>query len=183
MTATEYIVLVDHEDREIGTAEKITAHRLNQLHRAFSVFIFRHPDEPELLLQQRAAVKYHSADLWTNTCCSHPRLGEPILDAGTRRLKEELGLSADLIDVGWFHYQISFDNGLSENEIDHVLVGFVPSDIEFSPDPSEVQAYRWIGLPELQQELAGEPEQFTHWFKQAFEVAKEYLKQIPAKVQ
>src|ERR1700733_9034100 len=104
MSATEHVILVDENDKEVGTAEKIQAHRESLRHRAFSVFIFREQPEVELLLQQRADEKYHSAGLWTNTCCSHPRPGEDILLAGQRRLQEEMGISVPLKSLGWFHY-------------------------------------------------------------------------------
>ena len=127
MTATEYVILVDQTDQEIGIAEKLAAHLENRCHRAFSIFIFRylnHPEQsPELLLQQRAFDKYHSGGLWTNTCCSHPRPGEAVLAAGERRLQEEFGIPASLRALGWFHYIAKFDNGLTENEVDHVLLG------------------------------------------------------------
>src|SRR3989338_4869056 len=129
MTATEYVILVDDHDQEIGYAEKLSAHKKNLLHRAFSVFIFRKQPRLELLLQQRALKKYHSAGLWTNTCCSHPRPGENIMQAAERRLYEELTIKTPLQDLGWFHYNAHFQNALSENEIDHVLLGDVPPDI------------------------------------------------------
>lgn len=176
MTATDYIkgeliLLVDEEDREIGTAEKLAAHQNNLLHRAFSVFIFRHLEQKELLLQQRAMSKYHSPLLWTNTCCSHPRPGEDILSAGKRRLHEELGIESSLINVGSFHYTAHFDNGLSENEIDHVLIGSVPAEIAIVPNLDEVHAYRWVTLGELNQELSSFPKRFTPWFQQALALA------------
>ncbi len=175
MTATEYVVLVDENDNEIGTAEKLLAHQKNMLHRAFSVFIFRHGKETELLLQQRAMHKYHSYGLWTNTCCSHPRTGETIVQAGVRRLREELGISTTLTTLGWFHYNSHFENGLSENEIDHVLVGTIRSDAEIAADPNEVHACRWVTIAALEKELAHSAEQFTPWFAEAFAVAKKYL--------
>lgn len=173
MTATcEYIILVDELDKEIGLAEKLSAHQNNQLHRAFSIFIFRPAaGKKELLLQQRALQKYHSPGLWTNTCCGHPRQGESILEAGQRRLAEELGMQVALQNVGGFHYQASFPNGLHENEIDHVLVGHVSPDIVITPNPEEIHAYRWIGLEELHQELADRKEQFTPWLQRAFEIS------------
>src|SRR3990167_4634178 len=103
MTATEYVILVNEVDQEIGVAEKLSAHQKNQLHRAFSVFIFQE-NSRELLLQQRAFHKYHSPGLWTNTCCSHPKLGESLIKAGERRLEEELGFTTSLKDLSWFHY-------------------------------------------------------------------------------
>jgi isopentenyl-diphosphate delta-isomerase len=169
MTATEYVVLVDQQDQEIGLAEKLEAHRKNLLHRAFSVFIFRKiaNQEPELLLQQRALSKYHSPGLWTNTCCSHPRNGENIIKAGERRLLEELGITAELKDVGWFHYNAYFPNGLSENEIDHVLIGYIEPNSSFKSNPEEVHATRWVTVNALQKELAMQPERFTPWLQQA----------------
>ena len=172
MTATEYIVLVDDQDRETGTAEKLAAHENNQLHRAFSIFIFRDSEEPQLLLQQRAAGKYHCPLLWTNTCCSHPHPGETVVAAGKRRLREELGLDADLTDLGWFHYNVHFDNGLSENEIDHVLIGRIDIGTRFDPNPDEVAAVRWVTIAELEKELDHSPKKFTPWLKQALGVVK-----------
>jgi isopentenyl-diphosphate delta-isomerase type 1 len=172
VTATEYIVLVDEQNREIGQAEKLAAHEKNQLHRAFSVFIFRKAPEIEVLLQQRAADKYHCGGLWTNTCCSHPHPGETILAAGQRRLQDELGFTAPLTDLGWFHYNVHFDNGLSENEIDHVLIGEIDDASLPKPNPTEVQALRWITIEQLETELAAEPTKFTPWLRQALDVIK-----------
>ncbi len=169
---TEQVILVDENDNATGTAEKLAAHEQNLLHRAFSIFIFRDSPQGELLLQQRALGKYHSPGLWTNTCCSHPQPNEGILDAGKRRLKEELGLAAELTNVGWFHYNAHFPNGLSENEIDHVLVGTISTDTKITPNPDEIHALRWVTVDELQKELAENPEQFTPWLKQALDVAR-----------
>lgn len=170
MTATEYVVLVDEADNEIGLAEKLAAHEQNLLHRAFSVFIFRENNGLELLLQQRALNKYHSPGLWTNTCCSHPRQGEAVIAAGTRRLQEELGFTTTLTDRGWFHYNAHFANGLAENENDHVLVGRVPVDMLIQPNPDEVHAIRWINIPDLQRELQSHPERFTRWLAFALDL-------------
>ena len=179
MTATiEYVIVVDEEDKEIRFAEKLLAHQKGWLHRAFSAFIFRsHPETKkiELLLQQRAAHKYHSPLLWTNTCCSHPRPGEDITAAGQRRLKEELGLSLTLNQIGYFHYHAHFSNGLSENEIDHILVGFVKPNVSIQANPSEIHDYKWAELDAIQQSLASEPEQFTQWFAQAFNLAVQHV--------
>lgn len=172
MAAIEYVVLVDQNNKEIGREEKILAHRKNLLHRAFSVFIFRKTTCIELLLQQRAFDKYHSQGLWTNTCCSHPRWGEPIINAGVRRLHEELGVTAELKDLGWFHYNAHFPEGLSENEIDHVLVGFISSDKEIHPNPEEIHAHRWVNLDDLEKEYNAQPEQFTPWFNAALQMVK-----------
>ena len=171
MTATEYVILVNEEDQEIGVAEKLSAHQKNQLHRAFSVFIFQE-NSRELLLQQRAFHKYHSPGLWTNTCCSHPKLGESLIKAGERRLEEELGFTTSLKDLSWFHYISHFPNGLSENEIDHVLIGTIPAETTIIPNPQEVHTYRWITLDALQEELKLHPEQFTPWLAKALEIIK-----------
>lgn len=168
MTATEYVVLVDKNNCEIGLEEKIRAHQNNLLHRAFSVFILRE-NNTEILLQQRALNKYHCPGLWTNTCCSHPRAGENIISAGIRRLEEELGIQAQLQDLGWFYYHSEFDNGLHEHEIDHVLIGEVATDAAFEWNREEVQAIRWVKLDQLQTELKTKPEQFTPWFVQALQ--------------
>jgi isopentenyl-diphosphate delta-isomerase len=163
MAATEYVILVDENDQEVGIAEKLYAHQNNLLHRAFSVFIFRETPQVELLLQQRALTKYHSPGLWTNTCCSHPRPGEDIVQAGKRRLQEEFGFTTDLQNHGWFHYNAHFSNGLAENEIDYVLVGIVPEKVNILPNAEEIHTYRWITLANLQTELTQCPEHFTPW--------------------
>jgi isopentenyl-diphosphate delta-isomerase type 1 len=169
MSATEHVILVDENDKEVGIAEKIQAHRESLRHRAFSVFIFREQPQRELLLQQRADGKYHSSGLWTNTCCSHPRPGENILLAGQRRLREEMGISAELRSLGWFHYIAQFPNGLTENEIDHVLIGTMQA-TDVVPNPDEVQDFRWITLRDLKQEIAADPERFTPWLALALEM-------------
>ncbi|HSW93766.1 MAG TPA: isopentenyl-diphosphate Delta-isomerase [Gammaproteobacteria bacterium] len=166
MTATEHIALVDEEDNFLGTAEKLFVHEQGLCHRAFSVFIFRQGLTTELLLQQRARGKYHSPLLWTNTCCSHPRPDEDIVAAGERRLLEEMGMTTPLEWVGKFHYIAHFENGLIENEVDHVLVGFL-TDPVFKVNPEEVAATRWITLPDLKDEMTRTPDQFTPWLKQA----------------
>ncbi len=174
MTATEYVVLVDRDDREIGQEEKLKAHELGLLHRAFSVFIFQGEESPItedsiLLLQQRAFSKYHSGGLWTNTCCSHPRANEDIIDAGQRRLKEELGITAKLSNHGHFHYIAHFENGLCENELDYVLSGFISNDTTFKPSAEEVASTRWVTIKELQKELHDLPHLFTPWLKLALQ--------------
>lgn len=172
MTATEQVILVNERDEPIGTAEKLHAHRENLCHRAFSVFILNKESPPKLLLQQRAASKYHSPLLWTNTCCSHPRPNEGVIEAGERRLQEEMGMTASLRSLGSFHYIAHFDNGLVENEIDHVLVGYLNGAI--NPNPEEVASYRWVTLAELKHELAESPEQFTPWLPQVVNLVEEY---------
>jgi isopentenyl-diphosphate delta-isomerase len=153
MTSSEQVILVDEHDHPLGTAEKLQAHQEGLCHRAFSVFILRinHAKNVEILLQQRAGTKYHSPLLWTNTCCSHPRPNEDIIAAGQRRLKEEMGIEADLESLGRFHYIAHFTNGLTENEVDHVLVGYCQDD-EFHPNQNEVEAYRWISFFDLKHE-------------------------------
>lgn len=169
VTATEHImndlvILVDANNNEMGQAEKLLAHQQNLLHRAFSIFIFRGKD---LLLQQRAFNKYHCAGLWTNTCCSHPRPGETVLAAGERRLQEELGFHTSLKDLGWFHYNAHFSNGLSENEIDHVLIGHVSKDVKIVPNDQEIHQYQWVNLHELEKQLKASPHLFTPWLSKA----------------
>lgn len=157
----EQVILVDEQDRETGQMEKLEAHQKALLHRAISVFVFN--SKGEMLLQQRALHKYHSAGLWSNTCCSHPRPGEANEAAATRRLREEMGLQGSLKHRFAFIYQVELEKGLSEHEYDHVFVGY--SDTEPRINPEEVMAYRWIGLEELREELNQHPEQFTFWFR------------------
>lgn len=174
MTATEQVILVDENDNPTGSAEKLKAHRDSLLHRAFSVFVFREGPKRELLLQQRADDKYHCPGLWTNTCCSHPRPGEGIIEAGQRRLREEMNLEASLRSLGWFHYIAPFDNGLTENENDHVLIGVI-SVQEVTPNPQEVKNYRWVTLEALQLELAKNPTLFTPWLSPALAIVQAHF--------
>lgn len=171
MTSTEQIILVDEDDNILGTAEKLLAHEQGLCHRAFSIFIIRERMTTEILLQQRAYDKYHSPGLWTNTCCSHPRPNEDILQAGQRRLYEEMGIKTTLRAIGKFHYIAHFENGLTENEVDHVLIGSLTNET-FHPNPKEVQACRWISLPDLQKEMAEHPAQFTPWLQPALQKLK-----------
>jgi isopentenyl-diphosphate delta-isomerase len=161
----EYVILVDENDQEIGTMEKQEAHEKGLLHRAFSVFIFN--EKKELLLQQRALTKYHSAGLWTNTCCSHPRIGETIEQAAHRRLIEEMGFDCELSTKTSFIYKSAFENGLTEHEFDYVLVGSFNGEINFNP--TEVKNFKWINLEELQIDLFQNNQNYTAWFKIIFD--------------
>ena len=163
MQITE-VVLVDEQDRPVGTMEKMQAHREGILHRAFSVFIFN--SRGEMLLQQRAAEKYHSGSLWTNACCSHPYPGEETAAAAKRRLKEEMGFETELEKIFHFVYKAGFDNGLTEHEFDHVFAGHYEGEIDF--DPGEVMAVAWYSMKDIRHLLATEPERFTAWFRLAF---------------
>jgi len=171
----EKVLLVDTQDRVLGTMPKLEAHQKGVLHRAFSVFILNRQNA--LLLQQRAWDKYHSPGLWTNTCCSHQREGEDSLAAGRRRLQEEMGLEAPLTPLFTFIYKAPFDNGLTEHELDHVLLGY--SEQSPNPNPQEVADWQWMPLEEVQQKLTEQPEQFTVWFKIIFERFYAHIKQHP----
>ena len=161
----EMVILVDKHDNQLGLMEKIEAHKKAVLHRAFSVFILN--DNNELLIQQRALSKYHSPALWTNTCCSHPRDGESVLDAGARRLKEEMGFQTKLDSLLSFIYRAKFDNGLTEHEFDHVLFGY------YNDDPSinklEVMDWKWVNLDFLKNDIITNSDLYTIWFKIIFE--------------
>lgn len=160
----EKVILVDEQDRVLGTMPKLEAHEKALLHRAFSVFILN--DKGELLLQQRAHDKYHSPGLWTNSCCSHQREGESSLDAGKRRLKEEMGMTAELTELFTFIYKAPFDNGLTEHELDHVLLGY--SNATPNINPEEVADYTWETLATIQKGLEAHPDRYTAWFKIIF---------------
>lgn len=157
----EFVILVDDQDNERGTMEKLEAHQRGVLHRAFSVFIFN--DENELLLHRRASEKYHSANLWSNTCCSHPRPGETIAEAAKRRLLEEMGIDCQPQPTFSFVYKTVFDNGLTEHELDHVLIGMSTQEPQI--DPAEASDWCYINIEELLDWIDDEPEAFTSWFK------------------
>ena len=167
----EQVILVNEQDEQLGLMPKMEAHEKALLHRAFSVFIFN--DQGELLLQQRSASKYHSPKLWTNTCCSHQRDGEINIAAGKRRLKEEMGFVCDLKEVFWFVYKAPFDNGLTEHELDHVMVGNYNKDPELNEE--EVQSYRWMTLDDVKLDMEKEPEKYTEWFKIIFKESYQKL--------
>lgn len=167
----ENIILVDPKDHKIGEIEKILAHEYGMLHRAFSIFIFRKRGKKiELLLQQRSRKKYHGGGLWTNTCCSHPHPKDKIVKSAEKRLKEEMGIEVKLKQIGKFHYVAPVDNGLTENEIDHVLIGTYEED-EIPINTNEVENYRWENVVTLQKKLAHQPKKYTPWFKQALQLA------------
>jgi isopentenyl-diphosphate delta-isomerase len=171
MNIKEFVILVDENDSEIGLMEKQEAHRQAQLHRAFSIFIFN--SKGQLLLQQRARDKYHSGGLWTNTCCSHPRLNETTLDAANRRLYEEMGFETELFERFHFIYHSPYENGLSEHELDYVYTGTYNAEPNINRD--EVEDYRWISLPELNDDLNKGPENYTSWFRIIFEEYQSHL--------
>ena len=157
----EYEVLVDIQHKETGTMEKLQAHVEGKLHRAISVFIFN--TRGEMLLQQRAAGKYHSSLLWTNACCSHPRPAESVADAAHRRLHEEMGISSPLHEIFSFTYKAHLENDLTEYEFDHVFKGI--TDEEPRPDASEVAAFRYVDMETLRHDIAANPGIYTEWFK------------------
>ncbi len=176
MLVEHHVVLVDDQDRVIGTEQKMRAHQLGLLHRAFSIFIYDRVDDRLLfLLQQRHPDKYHCGGLWTNACCSHPRLDESVLNAAHRRLEEELGIHATLQAVGKFQYKADFDNGLSEHELDHVLIGPYDSTKPIVPNPEEVLQLQWMSVPQILAAHQADPERYTPWFKSAFTIALEAL--------
>ncbi len=172
--AVEKVVLVDENDRETGIMEKIEVHRRGLLHRAFSVFIL--DSKGKLLLQRRSWDKYHSPGLWTNTCCSHPRPGEAVADAATRRLNEEMGITCYLEESFTFIYRAEFENGLTEHEFDHVLVGV--SDDKPTPDPGEVDSYKYTDLEELEKDMADNPHDYTVWFRIAYPRVRNVLEKL-----
>ncbi|MBM3303619.1 MAG: isopentenyl-diphosphate Delta-isomerase [Candidatus Aenigmarchaeota archaeon] len=158
----ELIVLVDENDREAGSEEKLKAHQNGgRLHRAFSVFVFN--SRGEMLLQQRAMDKYHCAGLWTNTCCSHQHPDETTGQAAHRKLKQEMGFDVPLREIFKFTYRTEFSNGLTEHELDHVFVGRFDGVVK--PNPEEAAGFRWVGLDELRKDVKANPEAYTPWFK------------------
>lgn len=167
----EQVILIDENDNPIGLMEKMEAHEKALLHRAFSVFIFN--KKGELMLQQRAADKYHSPLLWTNTCCSHQRDGETNIEAGKRRLFEEMGFVTDLKEVFSFIYKAPFDNGLTEHELDHVMIGYFDGEPNLNKD--EAESYKWMTLDAVKADVVNNPNEYTAWFKIIFEKSYDKL--------
>lgn len=168
----EQVILVDINDNPLGLMPKMEAHEKALLHRAFSVFVFN--NKGELMLQQRAAHKYHSPLLWTNTCCSHQRNGETNIEAGKRRLQEEMGFVCDLKEVFSFVYKAPFDNGLTEHELDHVMIGFFEGEPNINPD--EVASYKWMFLEDVKSDIENNPHLYTAWFQIIFKESYSKLK-------
>lgn len=170
----EYVVLVDNDDNSIGTAEKMDVHRNPKLHRAFSIFIVN--SKGELLIQKRALNKYHCPGMWSNTCCSHPRPGEPLERAAHRRLREEMGFDTELFKIFSFIYKAEFDNGLTEEEYDHIFFGKWDGTPKINSE--EVADYKWISGDFLMQDIKKNPGIYTAWFKIALEKIFEKSKAI-----
>lgn len=170
----EQVILVNEKDEELGLMGKMEAHEKAVLHRAFSVFVFN--SKKELMLQQRALTKYHTPGLWTNTCCSHPRPEEKIQDAAHRRLQEEMGFNCDLQKAFDFVYRAPFENGLTEHEFDHVFIGTY--DHEPVINPEEVNAWIWMDMENLKQDIHANPSKYTVWFKIAFPRVYDFVKKI-----
>jgi len=164
----EYLILVDEQDTPIGQSEKLAAHEQGLRHRAFSIFIYR-TNPLEILLQHRHPNKYHCGGLWTNTCCGHPRPNEETLAAGQRRLFEEMGIQTTLTEIGVFEYISHFDNGLTEHEIDHVLIGTLPHP-NYTINPEELTEDKWISPSVLASEIYQNPEGFTPWLLPALSI-------------
>ena len=167
----EKVVLVTEKDEILGLMEKMQAHENGILHRAFSVFLYN--SKGEMLLQKRAAEKYHSPNQWTNACCSHPRIEETYEQAAKRRIKEELGIDCELEEKFWFIYKADVGQNLWEHELDHVFVGNYEG--EFNLNKEEVAEVRYISLENLNLELENNPENFTEWFKIILEEYKHHF--------
>ena len=167
----EKVILVDENDTQVGLMPKLEAHQKGLLHRAFSVFIFN--SNHQLLLQKRAVSKYHSGGLWTNTCCSHPREGEETINAANRRLIEEMGIKTNLRKVFDFIYKAELDNELTENGFDHVFYGLYNEDPIINTE--EADDFKWIDMETLNNDITVNGQNYTVWFKIAFDYFYKYL--------
>ncbi len=167
----EKVILVDKNDKPVGEEEKMEAHEKALLHRAFSIFVFN--SENKLLLQQRAYTKYHSPGLWTNTCCSHPRPGENTFAAAHRRLVEEMGFDCPLQEIFSFIYKAGLDQGLTEHEFDHVFFGRY--DMPPKINSAEVASWKWVSMDEIAEGMEHDPDDFTIWFRIAFDRVYQHL--------
>ncbi|MBK9177273.1 MAG: isopentenyl-diphosphate Delta-isomerase [Flavobacteriales bacterium] len=160
----DQVVLVNELDEVIGTMGKLRAHKEGALHRAFSVFLF--DEQGRLLMQRRAPGKYHSAGLWTNTCCSHPRLNEAVAEAARRRLKEEMGIEAELVPRFSFIYRAALDNELQEHELDHVLFGSYSGPAR--PAPQEADDWKFVHPAALEADMNANPKRYTVWLRECW---------------
>jgi isopentenyl-diphosphate delta-isomerase len=167
----EQVILVNEQDEPIGLMNKMEAHEKAVLHRAFSVFVLN--DKNEVMLQQRAHHKYHSPLLWTNTCCSHQRAGETNIEAGKRRLFEVMGFETELKELFHFIYKAPFDNGLTEHELDHVMIGYYDDAPVINLD--EVESWKWMPIEAIKDDMLANPNSYTVWFKIIFDEFYHYL--------
>ena len=167
----DYVIVVNASDEELGHEEKLRAHRTPVLHRAFSVFVLDH--RGAMLLQRRAAGKYHSAGLWSNACCGHPRPGESVAAAAERRLLEEMGIQCALLPAGTVSYSIDVGDGLREDEFNHVFVGVFTGDAQ--PDPAEVCGWQWMVPAALRTVQLDQPHALTPWFALVFDQLQRWL--------
>jgi isopentenyl-diphosphate Delta-isomerase len=172
----QQIAIVNISDEIVGYEEKQLVHTKGLLHRAFSVFIIN--SKRELLLQRRAEEKYHSAGLWTNTCCSHLPKGFEMKSYAHQRLMEEMGFGCELKYVETFHYSVDFHDGMIENEIDHIYFGVFDGDP--NPDPTEVYDWRWNDINIVKDDVRLHPELYTYWFKY---IIKNHLEPIEKLIQ
>lgn len=170
----EQVILVNEKDEPIGLMPKMEAHEKALLHRAFSVFVLNNKNQ--IMLQQRAHHKYHSPLLWTNTCCSHQREGETNIEAGSRRLFEEMGFRTELKELFHFIYKAPFDNGLTEHELDHVMIGRYNDEPVINPD--EVENWKWMGIEEVKNDMNTHPGLYTVWFKIIFDEFYHHLEEL-----
>jgi isopentenyl-diphosphate delta-isomerase len=169
----ENVILVNQNDEQIGLMPKMEAHEKAVLHRAFSVFVLNKKNE--IMLQQRASHKYHSPLLWTNTCCSHQRDGETNIQAGSRRLFEEMGFETGLKELFHFIYKAPFDNGLTEHELDHVMIGYYNDEPKINTD--EVENWKWMSIEDVAKDIQLQPEIYTVWFKIIFDEFYHFLEE------
>ena len=167
----EHVILVNERDEPIGLMPKMEAHEKAVLHRAFSVFVLNNKNE--IMLQQRAHHKYHSPLLWTNTCCSHQREGETNIQAGSRRLFEEMGFQTELKELFHFIYKAPFDNGLTEHELDHVMIGYYNEDPNINPE--EVASWKWMPIEAVKADMHNHPDLYTIWFRIIFDQFYHFL--------
>ena len=169
----EKVILVNENDEPIGLMPKMEAHEKAVLHRAFSVFVLN--SNNDIMLQQRAAQKYHSPLLWTNTTCSHQREGETNIQAGTRRLREEMGFTTELKELFSFIYKAPFDNGLTEHELDHVMIGYYNDAPDINRE--EAESWKWMGIDDVKEDMQAHPELYTVWFRIIFDEFYHYLEE------
>lgn len=157
----EHVILVDEKDNPIGIGEKLEVHRLAKLHRAFSILIYN--SKGKMMLQLRAKTKYHGGGLWTNACCGHPRPGEDLMAAMTRRLREEMGFECQLTKMLDYIYKVPLDKGMHEHEFLHVYKGTYDGTPKLNPE--EADGWKWMPVDDIKADIMMHPENYTPWFK------------------
>jgi isopentenyl-diphosphate delta-isomerase type 1 len=162
--AADDVVLVDAAGSPVGTAPRASVHDTDtRLHLAFSCYVT--DGQGQVLLTRRALDKRTWPGVWTNSCCGHPRPGEPLADAVRRRLVDELDLEVGALRCALpdFAYRATDASGLVENEVCPVFVAQTHPGSRVTANASEVMEWRWVSWTSLEQAVGAAPFAFSPW--------------------